>query len=273
MATYSNAGDNANIDTDLGGSISLGASDIVNVMTGDVDYDDTLDALGSTVFAEFNTGPDYAGNLGQSPLGLQVPADQIVLNDRGRMHAVRSVAGHTMDLLAWKNLVGGSLVLHDIVTLTDLNIEHPGTITVKSSGIVTNATLSNGSTTFESAGTAITALKITGVSGKAVGITSRSVTTMTINKNAEGVTRDAAAVTNLNNNGGLFRHESSGAITNISAQAGSVFDFRKAKGNSASITWDIDGPITIYEPPYGITIDMPTSGEAGQHTVTSIPAA
>ncbi|MCA9277402.1 MAG: hypothetical protein KDA29_15420, partial [Phycisphaerales bacterium] len=60
MTTYGNAGDNANISTDIGGP-SLGASDIVNVLTGDVDYSTNLTALGSTAFAEFNTGPGYKG--------------------------------------------------------------------------------------------------------------------------------------------------------------------------------------------------------------------
>ena len=273
MTTYGNAGDNANISTDIGGP-SLGASDIVNVLTGDVDYSTNLTALGSTAFAEFNTGPGYKGNLGDYPSGLQVPADQVVLNDGGRRHAIRSVASHTMDKLVWKNLAGGELSLHNIDTLTLFEVSAPGKIMVQDSAIVVTARINAGgvSVTFEEAGTALTLLEVAGTTGQASAFIERDATTVTVRKNGRAVARESCSPTTVNNHGGRYEHQSDGALTNCAGSGGAVFDFSKAKGDSSSIAWTITGPITIIKPPYGITIDMPTSGEAGTHEVTYLAA-
>lgn len=279
MATHTNAGNNENLQTDIG-SPTLGASDIINVVRGDVNHSTTLTPLGTTAFAEFNTGPGYRGNLGNYPSGFEVNAGIIRLADRGRRHAIRSKSGHTVDELEWKNLSGGELLLHDIDTLTLLKLLAAGVVTLASTcvAVTVNAT-APGLTVYiredtASPVTAVTHLRVGGsAQGRSHGFIERDAGTITVNANGEVVAREACSPTTVNNNGGLYKHESSGAVGTINAEQGAVFDFSAAVGDSSSITWNITGDITIVEPPEGITIDLPTTAERGGYRVTYKHAA
>lgn len=268
MATYTNAGNADNIDDDLSNP-SYGGTDVINVVKGDVNYDSDLTALTTTV-AEFNTGPGYAGNLGSYPQGLQVPADEIRLNDRGRQHALRDKTSHTVDLMVLEPLANPKVTLHDFDTITLLQVKNPCTLTAQDSAIVTTCRITGPGINMiaESAGTAFTLLHVS--AGKGSGssvISSRTCTALEIESGCTGTIRDSAAVTTLTVRG-TFKHESDGAITTINVYQGAVIDLSAAAGNSASITWNVYGDFTIIRPPNGITIDEPTTGELGDFEVT-----
>lgn len=269
MTTYANAGDNENILSDTTGGTALTVSDIVNILQGGVAYSQTLEALGSTAFAEFNTGPGFNGQLGDYPAGLLVQAGIIRLADSGRRHAIKCDGAHVVDELEWKNRVGGMLTLEGMAELTLAKLLSPGTVAVKSTAkVVTVHVASPGLTaTFleniASPVDPITLLQVGtgGAQGLAKAIINRRATTITVEAGGEAIAREACAPTTVNNSGGIYTHQSTGAIGTINAGAGSRFDFSAAVGDSSSVTWNITGDITIVEPPEGVSIDMPTAAE------------
>lgn len=280
MPTYANAGNQENILNDTTGGAALTGTDIVNILQGDVNHSATLDALGTTPFAEFNTGAGYAGNLGDGASGLLVNAAIIRLADSGRKHAITCSPAHTVDELEWKNRRGGELTLETIEEVTLVKLLASGRVVAMSSAkLVTVHVAAAGLSAFFRENDAspvdpIAALLVGsgGAQGTAYAYADRRVTAATVNAGGEFVARKSCAPA-LTINGGTYRHESDAALSAITAGPGSRIDFSRAMGDSSSIAWTITGDITIVEPPAGVTIDMPTTGEANGFRVRYEPAA
>lgn len=273
MATLVNVGNDSNILVDLG-SPTLGGTDIINIVKGDVDYDDNLGVL-STAVAQINVGPGYSGMLGNYPDGLLAQAGIIRLGHSGRKTALKGDNSGTVALLEWKNLVAGDLSLSLYAAITLAVLAGPGNVKILGTAIVATAQLTAGGLTvyFEDAGTAITTLLVAPDRGTATAITDRDVGTVSVKAGGVVEAREACSPATVNVDKGTYRHASSGAVGAINAGGGAVIDFSKAAGDSATITWALTGDITIIEPPAGISVDMPTSVEQGSHRITYKPAA
>jgi hypothetical protein len=278
MTTYGNAGDNANILTDTTGGTALTGTDIVNILQGSVNYSATPGALGTTSFAEFNTGPGYSGNLGAYPAGLLVNAATIRLGDSGRRHAIKCTPAHTVDLLEWKNRVGGELMLEEIDEVTAAMLNAAGKVVAQATAkLVDIKAVAPGLSVFlfEDENTpvdAVSTLRVGAGGGRGIAAvySDRRITAGTVDQAGLLVAREVCAPATLTVSG-EYRHESAGALATINAGAGARIDFSKALDDSSSITWNIDGDCTIVEPPAGVTIDLPTSLEAAGYRVRVEP--
>lgn len=236
------------------GSPTLSGTDTILVGPTEDERSFTTNLGGfTTAVAEIVFMSGFTGMIGNGEAALTLQADKMFLQSMPPSVALRGLGSGTVSLFVWAPEGGSGGSIDDYADMDDLRVITPAPLEVLENCVVDAASISAGAMVTFRAGTAMGALTVSGTA-----MLYRDVGTLHIFDGEAHCLDSTVTPTTVNIHGPGSRVVLQGSTVTVNAGHSATIDLSRATGN-LTITWNIDGPITIIEPPLGVTYTAPPS--------------